>query len=276
MIDVFASIISSIFSIFKIPLIIFLSLILLLVVLVIFNCFLLYFKGIRIKKSVSRTMTKKRGILKRIFVDFTKRYAKDIMTADYDRFPYKGIVVFTGRQGNGKTIAMTEFIKRMSSEYELSKVITNFDLSVEDDVLVHWKQLVDYSNDKYGVIVGMDEMQNWLGTFLSRNFPPEMLGVATQNRKNSRIICGTSQSFHLLAKSIRSQCTEVRECKTFFGCLTVVRRREPVLDSEGDVVKYINRGYYFFVHSDELRNSYDTYKVISSLSEQVNNVLDKE
>ena len=276
MIDVFASIISSIFSILKIPLLIFLSVVFLLVLLVVFNCLFLRFKGVKIKKSTSHTRIKQRGVLKRILIDFPKRYAKDIMTADYDRFPYKGIVVFTGRQGNGKTIAMTEFINRMSSEYELSKVITNFDLSVEDDVLVHWKQLVDYSNDKYGVIVGMDEMQNWLGTFLSRNFPPEMLGVATQNRKNARIICGTSQSFHLLAKSIRSQCTEVRECKTFFGCLTVVRRREPVLDSEGDVVKYINRGYYFFVHSDELRNSYDTYKVISSLSEQVNNVLDKE
>ena len=112
----------------------------------------------------------------------------------------------------------------------------------------------------------MDELQNWFSSNQSRNFPPEMLSVITQNRKNRRIILGTSQSFHLLAKSIRSQVTEVRECFTLAGCITFVRKRYPVLDHSGDVVEWKNRGFYFFVHTKELRDSYDTWAVVESLS----------
>ena len=89
-----------------------------------------------------------------------------------------------------------------------------------------------------------------------------MLTIITQNRKNRRIILGTSQNFYLLAKAIRSQATEVRRCSTFFGALTLVRKFEPILDSEGNVQEYKRRGWYFFVHDKELRESYDTFKVI--------------
>ncbi len=34
------------------------------------------------------------------------------------------------------------------------------------------------------------------------------------------------------------------------------------MDSEGNVVEFKKRGMYFFVHDKELRNCYDTYKVI--------------
>ena len=69
----------------------------------------------------------------------------------------------------------------------------------------------------------------------------------------------------MLAKAIRTQTTEVRRCSTLLGCLTIVRRFEPILDSEGNVVEWKRRGMYFFVHSKELRESYDTWKVIERL-----------
>ena len=100
-----------------------------------------------------------------------------------------------------------------------------------------------------------------LKTFLQRCY-----GVITQNRKNRRIILGTSQNFYLLAKAIRSQATEVRRCTTLLGCLTIVRRAEPILDSEGNVAEWKNKGMYFFVHNQKLREAYDTYKVIENLS----------
>ncbi len=52
-----------------------------------------------------------------------------------------------------------------------------------------------------------------------------------------------------------------------FGCLTVVRRKEPVLNAEGNVEEWRKLGWYFFVHNDELRDAYDTYKVIAALSD---------
>jgi hypothetical protein len=125
---------------------------------------------------------------------------------------------------------------------------------------------VDYANGIQGVIVQMDELQNWFSSNQSKNFPPEFLEVITQNRKNRRVILGTSQVFTRLSKPLREQTTEVRKCYTFCGCLTVVLRKEPVLDSSGEVLEYKNRGFYWFVHTKEIRESYDTYHVIESLS----------
>lgn len=116
-----------------------------------------------------------------------------------------------------------------------------------------------------GVLVLMDETQNWFSSNQSKNFPPEMLELITQNRKNRRIILGTAQNFYLLSKAIRSQTTEVRRCATYLGALTIVKRVVPVLDSDGNVKKWKFRGMYFFVHSEKLRESYDTYYVIKSL-----------
>ena len=57
----------------------------------------------------------------------------------------------------------------------------------------------------------------------------------------------------------------MRRCTTLFGCLTIVRRVEPILDSEGNVVEWKKRGMYCYVHNKEVRESYDTWKVIENL-----------
>ena len=54
--------------------------------------------------------------------------------------------------------------------------------------------------------------------------------------------------------------------RRYFGCLTIVRRFEPILDSDGNVKEWRKRGMYFFVHNKKIRDSYDTYKVIENLS----------
>lgn len=221
-------------------------------------------QGKRFKKG-EHYIVKKSSFLKRIFIDFPKQFTNDLFDKDPEFFKYQGLVIFEGRQGSGKTMSMVEFILRMQEEYPLAKTTTNFGLISQNKELKDWKMLIDYKNDKQGVIVGMDELQNWFSSNDSKNFPPEMLGIITQNRKNRRIILGTSQNFYLLAKAIRSQATEVRRCSTLFGCLTIVKRVEPILDSEGNVQEWKNRGMYFFVHNKKLRNAYDTYKVIENL-----------
>ena len=162
---------------------------------------------------------KNKSFFRRIFVDFPKQFTDDLFERDPEFFRYQGLIIFEGRQGSGKTMSMVEFINRMQEEYPLAKTITNFGLSSQDKALKDWKMLIDFKNDKQGVIVGMDELQNWFSSNDSRNFPPEMLGIITQNRKNRRIILGTSQNFYLLAKAIRSQATEVRRCTTLFRLL---------------------------------------------------------
>ena len=221
--------------------------------------------GKRFKKGEHHRL-RKHSFLRRLLIDLPRRVSLDIFARDPETFRYKGLVLFEGRQGNGKTISMIEFARNMQKEYPKAKCLTNLGYTKEDLELDHWSKLVDFSNGKFGVIAVMDELQNWFSSNQSKDFPPEMLQTITQNRKNRRIILGTSQNFYLLAKAIRSQCTEVRRCTTLLGCLTIVRRFEPILDSDGNVKEWKRRGMYFFVHDEDLRNSYDTYHVIESLS----------
>ena len=256
----------SLFSIFKIPLIIIALFIAIFLFLIVTNILIGLFKGKKFQKSTSYTRQKKRGFFSKIFIDLPKRIVDDMFAKNPDFFPYQGLIIFEGRQGNGKTISAIQFARQMQREYSKSKVITNLNYKFQNDELNHWSKLINYKNGIYGVIAVLDETQNWFSSNQSKNFPPEMLQVITQNRKNRRVILGTAQNFYLLAKAIRSQTTEVRRCATFFGCLTLVRRFEPILDSEGNVQEFKKRGFYFYVHDQELRDSYDTYHVIESLS----------
>lgn len=236
--------------------------------LILISCSFFYIKGLmqgkRIPKGLRRRI-RKPSLLKKIFILMPKQYIEDLFTRPADFFSYQGLIIFEGRQGSGKTISMVQFMRDMQYEYPEAKCTTNLAYTEENIPLKTWTMLVDYKNGFKGVIVAMDELQNWFSSNDSKNFPPEMLSVITQNRKNRRIILGTSQNFYLLAKAIRSQATEVRRCTTLFGCLTIVRRLEPILDSEGNVVEWKKRGIYFFVHDKELRESYNTWKVIENL-----------
>lgn len=265
MFDMVLSLLLGLVKLFSSLLIPFVLLVAVFVLLVLCNILWEMSKGRRFKKG-TRIKVAKRTVLQRLFWDFPKQYADDMLNFDPNFFKYQGCIIYTGRQGRGKTIAMVHDAYMMQLEYPKCKCLSNLAYKHENFALNHWKQLVNYKNGKYGVIVMMDETQNWFSSNQSKNFPPEMLQVITQNRKNRRIILGTAQNFYLLAKAIRSQATEVRECCTFFGCLTFVHRKEPVLDADGGVKEWKNRGWYFFVHDAALRESYDTYKVIESLS----------
>lgn len=209
----------------------------------------------------------KRSIWKQLFYDVPKRYIADLYEREPDFFRPQGIHMFCGEQGCGKTIACVEMMLRYQKMYPASKMITNFGVTTEDDELVKWQQLLDYSNEKKGVIVGIDEIQNW---FMSgkNQLPEGMLEVVTQNRKNRRVICCTAQVFTRVNKGLREQVTMVYEPHTFLGCFTVVVKKKYKFDSEGVVMDSKFRGMYCFTHTEELRSAYDTYKVIHTLSKE--------
>lgn len=263
---IFFEIMWALLSWLKYPIMLVVALVVLFFTLVYINVFIGLLQGKRFKKGQHNKL-KKRSIFRRLFMDLPKRVSLDMFDRDPETFRHKGLVIFEGRQGEGKSIAMCHFARQMQQEYPKAKCISNLAYKYEDGSLNDWRKLIDYENGKYGVIAILDETQNWFSSNQSKNFPPEMLEVITQNRKNRRIILGTAQNFYLLAKAIRSQATEVRRCATFLGALTIVRKYYPVLDSDGNVKEWKYRGMYFFVHDKKLRESYDTYKVIKSLRE---------
>jgi len=209
----------------------------------------------------------KRPLWKQLFYDVPRRYVTDLYQREPDFFKPYGIHMFSGEQGCGKTIACVEMMLRLQKMYPASRMITNFGVTTENDELVKWQQLLDYTNEKKGVIVGIDEIQNW---FMSgkNQLPEGMLEVATQNRKNRRVICCTAQVFTRVNKGLREQVTMVYEPHTFLGCFTVVTKRKYRFDSEGQVMDSKIKGWYCFTHTEELRNAYDTYKVIHTLAKE--------
>lgn len=209
----------------------------------------------------------KRSIWKQLLYDVPKRYITDLYEREPDFFKPQGIHMFCGEQGCGKTIACVEMMLRYQKMYPASRMITNFGVTSENDELTQWQQLLDYTNDKKGVIVGIDEIQNW---FMSgkNQLPEGMLEVATQNRKNRRVICCTAQIFTRVNKGLREQVTMVYEPHTFLGCFTVVFKKKYKFDSEGQVCDSKFKGWYCFTHTEELRSAYDTYKVIHTLSKE--------
>ncbi len=207
------------------------------------------------------------SLITKLFVQLPRQFWDNYYNRKIGAFNEHGIIMYTGRQGQGKTLAMTRDILELQYKYPSVKVCTNYGLKTEDEVVDDWKKLVDYNNGELGVICAIDECQNWFSSKQSKNFPPRMLATVTQNRKNRRLIMMTSHFFTNVAKPIRLHCTEVRECKTFLKCFTVVTRKEPIMNGDGELIKYRKIGRYCFVHSNELYNSYDTYKVIMNLSE---------
>lgn len=225
-----------------------------------------YAKQAKTRQKSDYRSLKRRPLLKRVFIDAPKMFVLDRLNAPANFFPVHGLVIFEGRQGSGKTSSMVHYMHELQYQYPKALCTTNFAYSGEDKVLDDWRDLIFYKNGFEGVIVAIDELQNWFSCKQSANFPPEMLSVVTQNRKNRRVILGTAQNFYMLAKDIRTQCTEVRRCFTLGGVFTIVHRVRPICNSAGDVEKYQNIGWYCWVHTPEERESYDTYKAIENIS----------
>ena len=191
----------------------------------------------------------------------------DIARRNPNYFRPHGVVIFTGHQGYGKSISMFQYATTLKNEYPLVKIISNTKFTLADYNLNHWKFLVNFDNGELGVIAIIDELQNWFNSKQSKNFPPEMLSTITQCRKSKRIVLGTAQQFYMISKDLRTQCTLVCECYTIFSRLTIVVKKEPIVDNEGEVLKMRFKGFYSFVQTDKLRESYDTYATIKNLSD---------
>lgn len=257
--------INMIWKILYIPILALFAFIILFFLLVTVNIFIGKIKGRKLPVR-SKIKLRKRNPLLKIFVDLPKQYAEDMFNREPDWFEYQGIHLFAGEQGNGKTVAMVEFMLRMQKEYPKAKSTTNFGYVYEDKELEHWRDLIDYKNGRKGIIVGIDEIQMWFSSNESRDFPPDFLEAICQNRKNRRCIVASSQVFTRVAKPIREQTTLLYLPYTFLGCLTVVLIKKPVLDEQGNLKSLKHRGSYFFVHTKEIRDAFDTYKAIERLS----------
>lgn len=182
-----------------------------------------------------------------------------------DEFKEHGLILFSGKQGSGKTMAMTYEINKLILKYPDLKILTNYGLICQDAALTDYSPLLKEDNGLFGLVFALDEIQ---ATFNSRNwkeFPPDMIGVISQNRKAHRVIYGTCQNISMVDVAIRRQCVLFKKCYCFFGFFDVVVNFEPEFDFEGNLSRSKFRGAYFFLQEDCLRYQYNTFDIIKSL-----------
>lgn len=176
-----------------------------------------------------------------------------------------GVILFEGRQGCGKSSAMMKYATDLKEQFPLCKIISNTDFALADAQISDWTDMLTVRNGELGLVVILDECQQWFNSKQSKDFPPEMLSYITQLRKERKMVIGTCQQFYMVSKDIRTQVSEIRRCRCILGVLNIVMRFRPIVDSEGTVQKYVPLGFYWFVQNNKLRNSYDTYKTVDNL-----------
>lgn len=123
-----------------------------------------------------------------------------------DGFPFSGIYIFCGGQGTGKTLHAVDFILQLRRSFPDTLLVSNIPLAI--DGVIPYKGLSDFdlNNGTKGIIYLLDEIQSLYSSMQSQHVGDSQLYVWAQNRKNRRVIIGTTQRFSRVAKPIREQC----------------------------------------------------------------------
>ena len=182
-----------------------------------------------------------------------------------DGFPYQGIQIYTGEQGSGKTLKMVHTLHRIHNKYPDALIVSNMTLKDIDYIAYEGiEQLQELSNGKNGIIYVIDEIQTLFSSLESKDMPPSTLTVWSQNRKNRRLILGTTQRFTRVAKGIREQVSYHIECASpFFGFFRYRVIDASLYDEYGKLPKDARPPHYtFYVPDKDIMDSYDTSEVI--------------
>ena len=198
------------------------------------------------------------------------KYNKEFRAQHPEYFDPEGIIVFCGGQGAGKTISAVQYVQRLCSLYPAVKVCTNMDLVLPDGIeVIPWTGVqcfTDISNGYAGVIYLIDEIHLEFNSLESKKMDSNIFTVVSQQRKQRKHIVGTSQVFGRIAKPFREQFKYAVACHSILHCIqvnTLIDARN-AREVDGEVVASSIKKFFWF-HSPDLYNSYDTYAVMKRL-----------
>ena len=116
----------------------------------------------------------------------------------------------------------------------------------------------------------IDEIHTYFNALESKNIPMYVFTEISQQRKQRKLIIGTSQLFLRMAKPFREQCDSLIICNTTFGVFTSQKAYDGMTleqDFDGSLSGTIKKKGFFF-HKRFIRNSFDTYQKVISGAEQ--------
>lgn len=197
-----------------------------------------------------------------------------------DYFRPHGTQIYVGRQGSGKTIASVYHVLTLLEIYPKAKLVTNLKLNIEQEY-THFSTveelaelLVNVNNNEYGVIYLIDEIHLYFNALGSLNVPMYVFTEISQQRKQRKVIIGTSQLFMRTAKPIREQGDNIIKCSTIGGVFTITK----AYDAESVEVDPNSNGKLlgqkrktgWFMHTLELRGAFDTFQKVISGADMYN------
>lgn len=237
----------------------------------------------------------------------TKIYPESIkdnlaMRKDPDYFWPSGTQVYVGKQGSGKTISAIKHLYQLKKRYPKAIIVSNILLNEYKRIGVYNQKdydairpkidpnahyfyfqsldelaflLVAVNNEKYGVIYLIDEIHTYFNALDSKNIPMFIFTEIAQQRKQRKLIIGTSQLFMRLAKPFREQCDNIITCSTYFSILTTQKAYDGMTleqDYDGKLRGQLKRVGWFF-HNRKIRNAFDTFQKVISGHEQYENTI---
>lgn len=126
--------------------------------------------------------------------------------------------------------------------------------------------LTQVNNGFYGVIYLIDEIHAYFNSLESKDTPITIFAEISQQRKQRKLILGTSQLFMRVSKALREQCDNIIICNTIAGCITVLRAYDGMeieQARDGSLIGRIKKTGFFW-HTVNDREVYDTFQKIWS------------
>ena len=182
-----------------------------------------------------------------------------------DELDVTGINIFTGSQGSGKSLSMIHVFKKLIYDFPKAIVVTNLEFNFKiPNKIKPYEGFEDFKieNGIYGVIYLLDEIHLILNSLESKGVPLSIIVELSQQRKQRKLILGTSQVYSRMAKPLREQIRNIIICKNYFSLFQInylVDAFESQEDNNGKL-KFKKMKVSFFFHRKEDYLAYDTYK----------------
>lgn len=197
------------------------------------------------------------------------KYKHDFAKAHPEYFGPDGITVFCGPQGSGKTLSMVNYAYNLAKFYPNCLIVSNVDLIgfPYPERIFKWsgvRDLMSYHNGYSGVLYLIDEMHILFNSLESKNIDFSVFQEISQQRKQRKHIVGTSQVFQRLAKPFREQFKYAVVCNCLLGCIQFNRVLDGAYCSESSdgSIHCDKVSKYFYVHTPQMYERYDTYAKI--------------
>lgn len=196
---------------------------------------------------------------------------------DSNELSVTGINIFCGPQGSGKTLSLVHYFKRIIKDYPKAIVVTNIEFNFDiPNKVIEYSGFEDFQieNGIYGVIYLLDEIHLILNSLESKGVPLSIIVELSQQRKQRKLILGSSQVYSRMAKPLREQIRNVIVCKNYFGFFQfnyLIDAFETTENSNGKLeIKKMKTSFFF--HRKEDYTNYDTYKKMSNYVGIRNNI----